>query len=409
MKTRVLLASTPDAPTNTAMLEHKCTKCEASTIVSASVEKPFCISCGTGEVVSVAQANTQKPMASFTKDELAAVQCIHCATHLILPIEDIAAHTTHSIGVVHCPACSAQVAFEAPSLIKHDLHDEDEEPNHPKGSMAAKRAMMSEHASTDDDYDDELEDEEGDDLEDDYLIEDEEVASILKPLPESAEFVVCDNNTILCIANTEVIAHAAHDKPDAFVAACKVATEEASLSSVLADKRWTRVTQEVTAKLADSLEEASKAASDTLAEKTALIASDTKQSLALAAFGMNRGFFTKENPLQSALAKVLSDKGVSNAAQLASEALASAGDDYVEALCETTASLMEKPLDVRNELSKTIMDIELPKNLPSLSPLEQQLANPVVEASVSSTIKPITKATSKVSELARKSTLFYKG
>lgn len=82
---------------------------------------------------------------------------------------------------------------------------------------------------------------------------------------------------------------------------------------------------------------------------------DYKQAIAIAAAGLNKGFFkNKENVLKAAFYDELCSVGVTKPAALVDKVFAAVGEKFLSTLLELAEELIEKPIEIRNQLSDTV-------------------------------------------------------
>lgn len=94
-----------------------------------------------------------------------------------------------------------------------------------------------------------------------------------------------------------------------------------------------------------------------ISDKNALFVEQFKAALATAAVGINRGFFKDHtNPVKSALASALAATGIRQPESILDGVYRQHSDNYHQRLFAKAEEIMEKPLDVQNELAKAVSE-----------------------------------------------------
>jgi DNA-directed RNA polymerase subunit RPC12/RpoP len=110
---------------------YKCGDCGDHTVVQSSIESPFCVHCSSGNLTKSEVSSIKgKVLQATREEELAAVKCPNCSSHLIMAAETAGSHATDGMGTIGCPACATQVNYKYVEESNTDSEvqaDEDED------------------------------------------------------------------------------------------------------------------------------------------------------------------------------------------------------------------------------------------------------------------------------------------
>lgn len=164
-----------------------------------------------------------------------------------------------------------------------------------------------------------------------------------------------------------------------------------------------------------------KVESSKLREEASEFTEKFKQCLSIAAAGLNKGFFAKEeNALKRGFYDALSAVGIKSAEKLIDKVFSSNGDTYHRTLLEKAFELMDKPIEVRNSMAETVQatsymataadddqeedDGDSEQDASVLSALEKASIIPI--RSTTKSAKPETAGASTIRQLVSGSSLF---
>jgi len=375
-----VLCSTEAKLSKEALAGYGCKHCDTHFSALASMQ-PFCVNCGSEEV-ELDEGDIESE--DFVDDnELSSVQCAACGNHSIM--SDVTASTLG--GKLHCVSCGADIDFVPPTEDEEDLEEVD-------SKAACKAGAEDEEDEEDEELDVEesapldaatpmtTADEAGDmkDTElpkdlpldtSDNILENDVETSMLKVMASktgaSFGLMTVNDRIIATLNNVPVAELSKADSGDneevfshkAFAQAIAHAVKGQGVEKALAHYNFKDIVvsfplkKEVDARV----ELALKARQTEVNAKLTDMSQDFAQCIALAASGMNKGFFKgREHPLKSALYRELEAAGVRSPTIIIDKVFSSVGGQYNKALIEQASELMTKSVELRNELAEAIDD-----------------------------------------------------
>lgn len=368
-----------------------CNHCSTHFSALAAIT-PFCVNCGSEDV---AEDNTEVENEEFQDDnELSAVQCAACGTHSI--ISDVTASTLN--GKMNCVTCGSEIDFVPPTVDEEESNKACAEPMADADADSDTEEMFEEESAddtqdnvdgVDNDADVKLEEdsdaatelmdektmEDNMDEEDagdtSYMDADMVSSDLLKVMSAKKDVsfgLMTVNDRI--IATLDDVPVADLDKADsgdneevfsskAFAQAIAHAVKGQGVEKALAHYNFKSIVvafplkKEVEARV----EKALAAKSTEVQAKLGDLSADFAQCVALAASGLNKGFFKgKDHPLKAAFFSELEAAGVRKPTAIIDKVFASVGGQYNKVLIALATDLMSKSLDLRNELAAAIDD-----------------------------------------------------
>jgi predicted RNA-binding Zn-ribbon protein involved in translation (DUF1610 family) len=417
----VLASGNPDSVSRT-LKSHaaECQHCNTRFTVNAGVQ-PFCIQCGSDEVEPI-----QNPVGNEEADnalelpddsELSTLRCPSCLTSSILKDETATLYG----GSIHCAACGESILYvTAQDDVVENMDDEgtqdqmadDELDLGDQGQQADDQLDVGQQ-----DADDQQDQDQSQSQDQDHQQADDEVdtqdqgqqdacktnaeveVSLLKCVKGGDLNLITANDTLWAIVGGVPIASLSREKAGdnkdifnkrAFAEAITATVNKIGVSSALEAYGFTPImvkfpfAEQVEATAQAAVKENSVKVEATL--KT--LRDDYRQCLALAAVGLTKNFFRgQDHALKAAFYEELTQAGVSRPQKIIEKVFANFSEPYHKTLFALADSLLAKPLDVRNELAKTLGEVttaELEDDEDDDTPDEQsasvesRLANPVV-------------------------------
>jgi len=133
-------------------------------------------------------------------------------------------------------------------------------------------------------------------------------------------------------------------------------------------------------------------------ERADQVREDFEQCVAIAATGLNRNYFAKhQNALKKGFVAALTASGVKGAERLVAGVFERCGDEYHRTLFEIASGLMKKPVEIRNELSDTLQQINAGA---TESATNEEADVETFEARLSNGIRPVAVASVNTAEKA---------
>lgn len=382
----VILASAyPDVPKNKEVATHVCQDCNTEFSVTASLT-PYCVKCGSEETTIV--RGSKKVTAGYSKtDVLSSVQC-ECGTYTILP-DSVAAELA---GSICCVACGDNINYglEAEEDDAYNQDDEYQETSHSdqveldlfedtdteESNLGEDELELEEPEELEEnsefeesvELEDEFEEADADlDEEDEIYIEDENAveASLVDIAVGKAEWVRTPNKILafvgdLCVASLpksdSIPSHAAFDRPP-FLEAIESYYQANGLKKTLREFSFkpNKIRLEHSSVLEEKIDEVIEQNKADVEEAVASWVSTFKQSLGIAASGLNKNFFqNKRHALKASLFDEMLAAGVKNPASIIDRVFASESDEHHRTLLALADEISAKPLDVRNSLASAI-------------------------------------------------------
>lgn len=359
---------------NAEMRGYACSHCKTHFSALASLE-PFCVNCGSDEIETEDEAITEE---MIDDSELSAITCKACGVHSIVTNE-----TAKLLGgSMSCVACGKDITYilatdedsteeELDENVDEELSEGDDLEDDTLDIDSADDEELSEGDDTEDVT---LEESEGDSDEDISLDDTEPVDTTSEETLELSMLEVSSGAFSLMTANDKLIASLG-DVPVAVLSKENAGDNKEIFSSkTMAEAIYHTVGQigvekalahykfaPIIAKfpVKKVVDEKVKAS---LAEKSSKVearikdvALDLSQCLSIAAAGLTKGFFKgKDNALKSALVSKLSALGVRSPNSVVDSVFASSSSSYHKVLLELATELMERPLEIRNELAEAI-------------------------------------------------------
>jgi hypothetical protein len=372
-----------------------CKHC-GTTVAALKDSEPFCITCGSDQVDLDDEADLAPEELNETQ-ELSGIICAGCNTHNILT--DVVA--AKLAGKMHCITCGDALEFDQPAVGADDGDDLPEV--NPVGQDDADALddvqIVDEAAGADDvdtgpegevslDGDDATTAGHGDGADEDLHppVDADTPGTMTAPYeaPEGAETVdvsmadvvpedvsdefdvSADDEAMVATVNHVPVARLmreqAGDYADmwgkhSFLRAIVAAVETEGREAALAHFGFEPIIAKFPLKkLVDS-----QVATALAAEKTRVQASidntreDYKHGLAIAAAGLQKGFFKGyDHPLKAALFEELQAAGVRAPAKMIDRVFRAQGSAFMGTLLALAEEVMAKPLEVRNELASSV-------------------------------------------------------
>ena len=397
MSKKILGVSIEDVEQASLVVEAKyCKDCGAdSVIASKSAFDSFCTSCGSEKLIKKEVATIHE-LANLTKTNLTTT-CDSCNTYLHKPVTETA---SSKVDTDFCPVCSNPISFELSMnqsdddddddlYLDYDDDDEtelledksdeylDEEDANLEISgcgKTSKKSKDNEDYIEDDESDSEVLDTSIDDIEDDYDLE-SETANLNNKLTISLHKILDteakikferQGSQVLAFLDNNLIGHKNMlSVPAQYMKSLELsAKDQLDIETCLSSNGFEPITVTInTNSVVNKLisKEVTQARLDykqKLSDETNKLLDKLTQSMTIASYGLNRGFFNQDNPLTASIITEMKKLGFRDADSLVKATFANVGDDYIKVLRDTTLDIASKSDEVRNELAHTLVDIK---------------------------------------------------
>lgn len=364
----VILATTnPDLPRNQEVASYHCDDCDTAFAVNASIT-PYCVKCGSEQITPVQEKQTANAGYKRT-DNLSSIQC-ECGTYSLVEDKKL----SEFAGTLHCVTCGSEMNFsdEVESLGDDDLGysitdddlttSNDDELDDEFGI----EANSEEYCENDEFHDDEIAASDESDEEEIYIEDEDAVeASLVDIARGKTSWVRADRKILafvgeLCVATLNksdtIQSHAAFDKQP-FMEAIEAHYNSFGLKKTLKEFSFKphKIRVEHSSLLEDKIEEVVEQNRADVDTAVASWVSTFKQSLGIAATGLNKNFFQgKKHELKAKFFDELQSAGVRSPATIIDRVFASTSDDHHRTLLTLADEISAKPLEVRNSLAMAI-------------------------------------------------------
>ena len=391
----VIAASVPEVDKNIALASFQCGSC--STHFSAVKDsQPFCVTCGS-EDVDVDSGDDALEAEDLGSDEdLANVECSACGTHNIVTLT-----TASALGTkMHCVTCGTEIEYMPPSDnvgmsdgdIEEDVEDVevsadadagDDESELDDAEVTLTDDLEETSAEGEDDTEegesekDEVEEEAGEkdsaetdsdeSADDDAEVDSEEAT--LAAIAQGDLSVERIGDRIVAFVGGIPVGHLTREKAGdntgvfastSFTNAIKHTARQIGAEKALAHYKFELATVKfpvpaiVEARVKASVEDAQKE----IAARIKDVSADLRQSMSIAAAGLNKGWFKGQpHVLKEAFKNELAASGFKGAARVVDKVFAQYSDPYHKFLFEKAQELLSKPVEFRNELASAIGDM----------------------------------------------------
>lgn len=403
-----VVASIIAAPSSTQgvpqveIAHHRCTHCSNVFAANADI-KPFCPDCGSESEKADAGEYQSDDVMGAPDTELSSLTCASCNNSMIM----LNTREATFAGFIHCTACGEELKYEPVEESAEDNQltpqeldvqaDANDAPSDEELEDMLKKGDYYEkdHASTDE-GDENVEDQpavadlavepqgdvevvdEAEQAESQESVKDEGLGG--ESVVESAEEELLDlidneeeaaiervgegvSSVIVAVVGGVPVAHKANTNQQAsfaeprYINAMRSTLANRGIRETISKFDMTPIMVRVdTAKW--KANEVAKAVEEAKVVQTASVLQDKetlRQSLSIAAVGLNKSFFRNHtHALKAAMFDTLVAAGFKNPASVIDTAFANACDAYNRTLVDLAFDIASKPTDVRNSLAETI-------------------------------------------------------
>ena len=403
MSKKILGVSIEDIDQASLVIEAKyCKDCGVDSVIASKCSfDSFCTSCGSEKLIKKEVAAIHE-IATLTEKTNLTTTCDSCNTYLHKPLTETASSQD---GTDFCPVCGNPILFELSTnqsdddddmYLDYDDDDDDDETElfddtsdeyldeedaslviSGCGKTSKKSKNKKNYIEDDTEYD--IEDSEVldtsiDDIEDDYDLE-SETANLNNKLTISLHKILDteakikferQGSQVLAFLDNNLIGHKNMlSVPAQYMKSLELsAKDQLDIETCLSSNGFEPITVTInTNSVVNKLisKEVTQARLDykqKLSDETNKLLDKLTQSMTIASYGLNRGFFNQDNPLTASIITEMKKLGFRDADSLVKATFANVGDDYIKVLRDTTLDIASKSDEVRNELAHTLVDIK---------------------------------------------------
>ena len=372
----VIAAAEPEVDKKVALASFGCKTC-ATHFSALAGSQPFCVTCGSEDVDAEEGDDALSADDLADDDELANVECSSCGAHNIVTLETAAAFGTN----MHCITCGTEIEYMPPAEgedvevdvddvdLEEAAEDEDESLDLDEGDLTLNDDEEEEVSAEVDDAVDEAETEvEEDEGEGDMSDSDMEEATLAALVQGDLSVERLGDRIVASIAGIPV-AHLTREMAgenagvfaaSAFTNAIAHTARQVGAEKALSHYKFELATVKfpiqtiVQARVQTGVEDAKKE----IATRIKDISADLNQAIAIAAAGLNKGWFKGQtHVLKDAFKTELSAAGFTGSQRVVDKVFSQYNDSYHRALFEKAAELLAKPVEIRNEIASAIGDM----------------------------------------------------
>lgn len=360
-------------------------KCDCGTQFRAIAKtQPFCITCGSDEVIEDEIPADDSFALPSDDSQMSSIQCSACGTHNLIDDNVAKAYS----GQAHCVTCGEEIEYMAEDLSGDEDFSTDSDDvilgDTGDGDLLETEEIQSADETTETETTEDVEDDVSTDTTDKTDDTESSEGEDGEASEDSTDAGETASVKLISVAKAgELSFELSGDKLTAYIGATPVATldkakagENASVihsgsfaqaivhtakrngaEKALAHYGFELISVDVPVPtfVKDKAEATIKGEREKLVAAVKTLRNDFRQSLQIAAAGLNKSFFkNKTNVIKAALFEELAALNIRNPAKPIDKVFAAHSDAYHGVLLAIAEELMDKPADVRNQIAEAI-------------------------------------------------------